>query len=60
MIFERVPGTRKQQHLRENIGAIDVDLLSDDLRQIDAAFAGVAVEGGQMNAEQMKVVDTAS
>lgn len=31
-----------------------------DLREIDAAFAGVAVEGGCMNADQMKVVDTDS
>jgi hypothetical protein len=30
----------------------------DDLRDIDAAFARVEVEGGRMNSEQMKVVDT--
>jgi aryl-alcohol dehydrogenase-like predicted oxidoreductase len=53
-----IPGTSKQQHLHENIGAIDVDLSADDLIQIDAAFAGVATEGGRMNPEQMKVVDT--
>jgi aryl-alcohol dehydrogenase-like predicted oxidoreductase len=53
-----IPGTRSTQHLRENIGAIDVDLSADDLSKIDAAFAGVKVEGGRMNPEQMKVVDT--
>ena len=53
-----IPGTSKQQHLHENIGAIDVDLSADDLIQIDAAFAGVATEGGRMNPEQMKIVDT--
>jgi aryl-alcohol dehydrogenase-like predicted oxidoreductase len=53
-----IPGTRSQQHLRENVGAIDVNLSAVDLSQIDAAFAGVTVEGGRMNADQMKVVDT--
>jgi len=53
-----IPGTRSLRHLHENIGAIDVDLSADDLRQIDAAFAGVAVHGGRMNAQQMTVVDT--
>jgi aryl-alcohol dehydrogenase-like predicted oxidoreductase len=52
-----IPGTRSLQHLHENIGAIDVDLSTDDLRQIDAVFAGVAVQAGRMNAHQMKVVD---
>ena len=46
------------QHLCDNVGAIDVDLSPTDLREIDAAFSGVAVEGGRMNANQMKVVDT--
>jgi len=53
-----IPGTRSKQHLLENIGAIDVELSADDLGQIDAAFAGVIVEGGRMNPDQMKVVDT--
>ena len=53
-----IPGTRSKQHLLENIGAIDVELSADDLRQIDAAFTGVKVEGGRMNPDQMKVVDT--
>jgi aryl-alcohol dehydrogenase-like predicted oxidoreductase len=53
-----IPGTSRQQHLRDNVGAIDVDLSAEDLRAIDGAFAGVTVEGGRMNAEQMKVVDT--
>ena len=54
-----IPGTSKPQHLRDNLGAIDVDLSGDDLRRIEAAFARVKVEGGRMNADQMKVVETA-
>ena len=53
-----IPGTRRQQHLRDNIGAIDVDLSAEDLREIDAAFDGVTIEGGRMNQEQMQVVET--
>ena len=53
-----IPGTSKIEHLRANIGAIDVELSVEDLRDIDAAFARVEVEGGRMNSEQMKVVDT--
>jgi aryl-alcohol dehydrogenase-like predicted oxidoreductase len=53
-----IQGTRRQQHLRDNIGAIDVSLSAEDLRDIDAAVAGVTIEGGRMNREQMQVVDT--
>ena len=53
-----IPGTRRRQHICENVGAIDVDLSADDLRAIDAVFAGVTVKGGRMNAAQMNVVDT--
>jgi aryl-alcohol dehydrogenase-like predicted oxidoreductase len=40
-----IPGTRRRKHLQENIGALDVDLTSDDLARIDEvapkdAFAG--------------------
>lgn len=55
-----VPGTSKLQHLRDNIGAIDVELSAEDLRQIEDAFATVKVEGGRMNADQRKIVETAS
>jgi len=53
-----IPGTGKPQHLRDNIGAIDVALSGEDLREIDAAFDGVTIEGGRMNPEQMQVVET--
>lgn len=53
-----IPGTSKVQHLRDNVGAINVNLSSADLRDIDAAFSAIKVEGGRMNSDQMKVVDT--
>jgi aryl-alcohol dehydrogenase-like predicted oxidoreductase len=52
-----IPGTRNIDHLNENLGAINVQLTSADLREIDTAFSKIKVHGGRMNEEQMKVVD---
>lgn len=48
-----IPGTTKIDHLRENLGSIQVNLTPDDLREIDAAFAKLRVHGGRMNATEM-------
>ena len=55
-----IPGTRNPQHLHENLGALDVALSADDLREIDVAFGSITVHGGRMNAEQMRAVDQAA
>ena len=52
-----IPGTRNIDHLKENLGAIDVPLTPADLRKIDTAVSKIKVHGGRMNEEQMKVVD---
>ncbi len=52
-----IPGTRNIDHLNENLGAINVQLTSAELREIDAALSKIKVHGGRMNEEQMKVVD---
>ncbi len=52
-----IPGTRNIEHLNENIGAINVQLMHADLREIDSAVSKIKVHGGRMNEEQMKVVD---
>jgi aryl-alcohol dehydrogenase-like predicted oxidoreductase len=52
-----IPGTRNLDHLTENLGAIEVELMPADLREIDTAFVPIKVHGGRMNEEQMKVVD---
>ncbi|KQT11236.1 aldehyde oxidase [Ramlibacter sp. Leaf400] len=52
-----IPGTRNLGHLQENHGSLDVRLSPEDLREIDAALAGLKVHGGRMNREQMRVVD---
>lgn len=40
-----IPGTTKLNRLEENIGAVDVELTADDLREIDAAASKITVEG---------------
>jgi aryl-alcohol dehydrogenase-like predicted oxidoreductase len=40
-----IPGTRRIERLEENIGAADVQLTADDLRQIEDAAAQVPVQG---------------
>jgi aryl-alcohol dehydrogenase-like predicted oxidoreductase len=52
-----IPGTSKPDHLHENIGAIDIHLTADDLRELDKELSEIMVHGGRMNEEQMRVVD---
>ena len=52
-----IPGTRNIDHLSENLDAINVQLTSADLREIEDAFSKIKVYGGRMNAEQMKQVE---
>ena len=40
-----IPGTTKLHRLEENLGAVDIDLTSDDLREIENALSTVAVQG---------------
>lgn len=40
-----IPGTRRIERLEENIGAADVELTADDLRQIEDAAAKIPVQG---------------
>ena len=50
-----IPGTRKLERLKENIGAAEIELTSEDLREIDAAASTIAVQGARYpeNLEQM-------
>jgi aryl-alcohol dehydrogenase-like predicted oxidoreductase len=42
-----IPGTTKRHRLEENLGAADLELTSDDLREIDDAASQVAVRGAR-------------
>lgn len=40
-----IPGTTKLGRLEENLGAVEIDLTSDDLREIDSASSKITVQG---------------
>jgi aryl-alcohol dehydrogenase-like predicted oxidoreductase len=42
-----IPGTAKLERLEENIGAVAIELTADDLRELDAATAKIAVQGAR-------------
>ena len=42
-----IPGTTKLNRLDENIGAVSVELTSDDLREIDIAASKIEVQGAR-------------
>ena len=42
-----IPGTRKLERLDENVGAVAVDLTSDDLREIESALSKITVQGAR-------------
>ena len=42
-----IPGTPKLERLKENIGAVAVELTPDDLREIDSAASKITVQGAR-------------
>jgi aryl-alcohol dehydrogenase-like predicted oxidoreductase len=58
-IIVSIPGTRNIDHLRENLGALDVQLTTADLSALDADFSKLTVHGGRMNEVQMRAVEQA-
>jgi aryl-alcohol dehydrogenase-like predicted oxidoreductase len=42
-----IPGTRRLERLEENIGAADLELSSDDLREIEDAASQITVQGAR-------------
>jgi aryl-alcohol dehydrogenase-like predicted oxidoreductase len=43
-----IPGTTKLKRLEENLGALAVELTSDDLREIDSAASKIDVQGARL------------
>jgi aryl-alcohol dehydrogenase-like predicted oxidoreductase len=52
-----IPGTGKLEHLDENLGAIAIELSSDDLREIDNAASKITVQGARLPEEHMNLID---
>ena len=51
-----IPGTTKLARLGENIGAVDVKLSPDDLREIETAASKIAAQGARYPEELQKMV----
>jgi aryl-alcohol dehydrogenase-like predicted oxidoreductase len=51
-----IPGTTKRPRLEENIGAVDVPLTADDLREIDRAVSQIEVHGARYPEHLQKMV----
>ena len=51
-----IPGTTKLHRLEENIGAANLELTPDDLRQIDEAASKIAVQGARYPEELQRLV----
>jgi hypothetical protein len=45
--------------LRENLGALEIQLTAADLSSLDADFSKLTVHGGRMNEMQMRAVERA-
>ena len=52
-----IPGTRRVDHLEENLGAIRVELTPADLQEMEAALSKIKVHGGRMAAKYMVEVE---
>ncbi|MDF2551044.1 MAG: aldehyde oxidase [Chryseobacterium sp.] len=48
-----IAGTRNIPHLKENLGAYEIKLSTEDLQELEAAYSKLKVNGGRMNAMQM-------
>jgi len=51
-----IPGTTKRHRLEENIGAADIELSDDDLRELETAASKLAVQGARYPEELQKMV----
>jgi aryl-alcohol dehydrogenase-like predicted oxidoreductase len=56
VVIATIPGTTKVQRLEENIGAVEVALNSEDLREINDAVAKITVEGARYPAHFQQMV----
>jgi aryl-alcohol dehydrogenase-like predicted oxidoreductase len=51
-----IPGTTKLHRLEENIGALNVQLSPDELRELETAASNIAVQGARYPEELQKMV----
>jgi aryl-alcohol dehydrogenase-like predicted oxidoreductase len=52
-----IPGTTKLARVEENVGAAEIELTADDLREIDAAASRIEVQGARYGEASQRMVD---
>jgi aryl-alcohol dehydrogenase-like predicted oxidoreductase len=52
-----IPGTRRVDHLEENLGAVNVTLTPAELAEIETALAKIQVHGERMDEKNMQAID---
>ena len=52
-----IPGTTKPHRLRENIGAVSVQLSPEDLSELEDAASKIAIQGARYSEQVQKLVD---
>ncbi len=52
-----IPGTTKRYRLEENVGASEVDLTNDDLREIEEATLQIEIHGARYPESSQRMVD---
>jgi len=50
-----IPGTTKLARLEENLGAVAIELTSDDLQEIDTAASKITVKGERLPEAALKM-----
>jgi aryl-alcohol dehydrogenase-like predicted oxidoreductase len=52
-----IPGTTKLHRLEENLGALEIELTPDDLREIDDATSQITIEGERYPESNQRMID---
>ncbi|MBL1099033.1 aldo/keto reductase [Streptomyces coffeae] len=52
-----IPGTRRESYLRENLGALDIELSAEELTAIDAAAPAQEIAGNRYDDSSLRFVD---
>ena len=52
-----IPGTTKLHRLKENIGAVEVKLTGNDLKEINEALSNIQVKGARYSEQAQKMIN---
>jgi aryl-alcohol dehydrogenase-like predicted oxidoreductase len=50
-----IPGSRKQDRIEENLGAVNVELTPEEFRQIESALESITIHGNRTDEDIMKL-----